>query len=131
MTVRVRFAPSPTGYLHIGGARTALLNWAFARHHGGAFILRIEDTDVRRSTEKSFAAIRASLRWLRIVAGVAMFRGHDASSCPRNIFAGLAFRKKLWYNDAVCFYGDFGPCRSVLKTGTWTDSATARTEVLL
>ncbi|MGC4081949.1 MAG: glutamate--tRNA ligase family protein [Vicinamibacterales bacterium] len=47
--VRVRFAPSPTGYLHIGGARTALFNWLFARRHGGVFVLRIEDTDVERS----------------------------------------------------------------------------------
>ena len=50
MTVRTRFAPSPTGFLHIGGVRTALFSWAFARHHGGAFVLRIEDTDVERST---------------------------------------------------------------------------------
>ena len=49
-TVRTRFAPSPTGYLHIGGARTALFSWAFARRHGGQFVLRIEDTDVARST---------------------------------------------------------------------------------
>ena len=47
--VRVRFAPSPTGYLHIGGARTALFNWLFARHHGGKFVLRIEDTDMKRN----------------------------------------------------------------------------------
>ena len=50
MTVVTRFAPSPTGFLHIGGARTALFNWLFARHHGGRFLLRIEDTDRRRST---------------------------------------------------------------------------------
>ena len=48
--VRVRFAPSPTGYLHVGGARTALYNWLFARHHNGKFLLRIEDTDVKRSS---------------------------------------------------------------------------------
>ena len=51
MTVRTRFAPSPTGYLHIGGARTALFNYLFARHHGGAYLLRIEDTDRERSTQ--------------------------------------------------------------------------------
>ena len=55
--VRVRFAPSPTGYLHIGGVRTALFNWLFARHHKGKFILRIEDTDASRSTEKSIEEI--------------------------------------------------------------------------
>ena len=54
--IRVRFAPSPTGYLHIGGARTALFNWLFARHHGGKFILRIEDTDKTRNTEEAAAA---------------------------------------------------------------------------
>jgi glutamyl-tRNA synthetase len=62
--VRVRFAPSPTGYLHIGGARTALFNWLFARHHGGKFILRVEDTDQARNTEAAAAAIYEGLRWL-------------------------------------------------------------------
>jgi glutamyl-tRNA synthetase len=62
--VRVRFAPSPTGYLHIGGARTALFNWLFARHHGGKFVLRIEDTDMKRNTEEAMAAIYEGLQWL-------------------------------------------------------------------
>jgi glutamyl-tRNA synthetase len=62
--VRVRFAPSPTGYLHIGGARTALFNWLFARHHQGVFVLRIEDTDRLRSTEESVGGILSSLHWL-------------------------------------------------------------------
>lgn len=62
--VRVRFAPSPTGYLHVGGARTALFNWLFARHHGGTFILRIEDTDRTRSTEEAIDQIKESLSWL-------------------------------------------------------------------
>ena len=62
--VRTRFAPSPTGFLHIGGARTALFNWAFARHHGGTFVLRIEDTDLERSTESSVQAILEGMRWL-------------------------------------------------------------------
>src|SRR5206468_221852 len=61
---RVRFAPSPTGYLHIGGARTALFNWLFARHHGGKFVLRIEDTDIKRNTEEAMAAIYDGLEWL-------------------------------------------------------------------
>lgn len=64
MSVRVRFAPSPTGYLHIGGARTALFNWLYARHHGGAFILRIEDTDTTRSTEEFISAIIDGMQWL-------------------------------------------------------------------
>ena len=62
--VRVRFAPSPTGYLHIGGARTAVFNWLFARHHGGKFVLRIEDTDIKRNTEEAMAAIYEGLEWL-------------------------------------------------------------------
>jgi glutamyl-tRNA synthetase len=62
--VRVRFAPSPTGHLHVGGARTALFNWAFARRHHGVFILRIEDTDVERSTEEYLASVLDALIWL-------------------------------------------------------------------
>src|SRR5690242_11022216 len=62
--VRTRFAPSPTGYLHIGGARTALFSWAFARRHGGKFILRIEDTDLERSTAQSTQAILDGMAWL-------------------------------------------------------------------
>ena len=62
--VRTRFAPSPTGYLHIGGARTALFSWAFARRHGGTFILRVEDTDVARSTPEALQAILDGMRWL-------------------------------------------------------------------
>ncbi|MDB6150967.1 MAG: gltX1 [Chthoniobacter sp.] len=62
--VRVRFAPSPTGYLHVGGARTALFNWLFARHHGGTFVLRIEDTDQQRNTAEALQVIYDGLRWL-------------------------------------------------------------------
>ncbi len=64
MTVRTRFAPSPTGSLHIGGARTAIFNWLFARHHNGEFILRIEDTDRSRSTEESILEITDAMQWL-------------------------------------------------------------------
>ncbi|MGE3720060.1 MAG: glutamate--tRNA ligase, partial [Bauldia sp.] len=62
----VRFAPSPTGYLHIGGARTALFNWLYARHTGGTMLLRIEDTDRERSTDAAVAAILEGLDWLGI-----------------------------------------------------------------
>ena len=62
--LRVRFAPSPTGYLHVGGARTALFNWLYARHFGGTFILRIEDTDTERSTQESVDAILQGMEWL-------------------------------------------------------------------
>ena len=66
MTVVTRFAPSPTGFLHIGGARTALFNWLYARHHGGTFLLRVEDTDRKRSTDDAIEAIFESLRWLEL-----------------------------------------------------------------
>ena len=62
--VRTRFAPSPTGYLHVGGARTALYNWLYARHHGGSFVLRIEDTDAARNTEEACQAVFDGLNWL-------------------------------------------------------------------
>jgi len=64
MTVRTRFAPSPTGYLHVGGARTALFSWAYARHFGGTFVLRIEDTDLERSTPEAVQAIIEGMQWL-------------------------------------------------------------------
>ncbi|MEI6414003.1 MAG: glutamate--tRNA ligase [Pseudomonadota bacterium] len=64
MTVRTRFAPSPTGYLHVGGARTALFSWLYARHHGGTFVLRIEDTDLERSTPEAVHAILEGMAWL-------------------------------------------------------------------
>ena len=66
MNIRTRFAPSPTGYLHIGGARTALFSWAYARKHGGTFILRIEDTDVERSTPEAVQAILDGMKWLNL-----------------------------------------------------------------
>ena len=66
MTVVTRFAPSPTGFLHIGGARTALFNWLFARHHKGRFLLRIEDTDTTRSTQQAQESILESLAWLQL-----------------------------------------------------------------
>jgi glutamyl-tRNA synthetase len=68
MSVVVRFAPSPTGYLHIGGARTALFNWLFAKHHGGRYLLRIEDTDRQRSTQGAIDAIFDGLGWLGLMA---------------------------------------------------------------
>jgi glutamyl-tRNA synthetase len=64
MSIRTRFAPSPTGYLHVGGARTALFNWLFARKHGGTFVLRVEDTDTARNTEQARKAIFAGMQWL-------------------------------------------------------------------
>ena len=74
MSVRVRFAPSPTGHLHVGGARTAIFNWLFAKHHGGTFIIRVEDTDQARSTRESEAMVLDDLRWL----GLQWDEGPDA-----------------------------------------------------
>ena len=66
--VRTRIAPSPTGFLHLGTARTALYSWAYARHHGGQFVLRIEDTDVARSTQQAVDQILAAMAWLGLDA---------------------------------------------------------------
>jgi len=75
--VRVRFAPSPTGYLHIGGVRTALFNWLFARHEGGTFVLRIEDTDQERSTDEAIQIILEGLRWTGLDWDEGPFRQTD------------------------------------------------------
>ncbi|HEY7531209.1 MAG TPA: glutamate--tRNA ligase, partial [Nitrospiraceae bacterium] len=75
--VRVRFAPSPTGYLHIGGVRTALFNWLYARQHKGVFILRIEDTDQSRSTDESIQAIIEGMRWVGLDWDEGPFRQTD------------------------------------------------------
>lgn len=78
MTVVTRFAPSPTGFLHIGSARTALFNWLFARHHGGKYLLRIEDTDLTRSTTEAIDAIFDSLNWLELDHdGKVVFQSHN------------------------------------------------------
>jgi glutamyl-tRNA synthetase len=79
--IRTRFAPSPTGYLHIGGARTALFSWAYARKHGGRFVLRIEDTDRERSTEASTQAILDSMEWLGLTYDEGPF--HQMQRLPR------------------------------------------------
>jgi glutamyl-tRNA synthetase len=80
MSITVRFAPSPTGFLHIGGARTALFNWLFAKHHGGRFCLRIEDTDRARSTRQAVDAIIDGMRWLELDwDGEIVFQAQQAS----------------------------------------------------
>ncbi len=91
--IRVRFAPSPSGYLHIGGARTALFNWLFARKTGGAFVLRIEDTDEERSTESSYRAILDALEWL----------GLDWDEGPRK---GGAYGPYLQSSRQVLYHND-------------------------
>jgi glutamyl-tRNA synthetase len=98
MSVRVRFAPSPTGYLHIGAARTALFNWLYARKQGGEFLLRIEDTDLQRSTEESTRSIFEGLEWLGIAGydGEVVFQSANAdkhrAAALRLIESGRAYR---------------------------------------
>ena len=78
--IRVRFAPSPTGYLHVGGVRTALFNWLFARRHNGKFVLRIEDTDACRSTDESIEEILESMKWLNLDHDEGPFRQTERQS---------------------------------------------------
>ncbi|WP_395375360.1 glutamate--tRNA ligase [Marinicella sp. W31] len=86
MTVITRFAPSPTGYLHVGGARTALFSYLFARHHNGRFVLRIEDTDTERSTEASVQAIFDGMQWLGLeYDGEVMFQSQNLPRYAENI----------------------------------------------
>ena len=97
MSVRVRFAPSPTGHLHVGGARTAIFNWLFARHHRGTFVLRIEDTDVARSTRESEAMVLEDLRWLGLQWDEGPFRQSERTelyhAVARELLGrGIAYR---------------------------------------
>ncbi len=94
--VRVRFAPSPTGFLHIGGVRTALFNWLFARHHKGKFILRIEDTDRERSTEDSIREIIESMQWLGLDWDEGPFRQMERQSLYRSKVDQLLSEKKAY-----------------------------------
>ena len=79
--VRTRIAPSPTGFLHLGTARTALYAWAYARHFGGQFVLRIEDTDVARSTQDSVDQILAAMQWLGLGYDAFPFKGDTSPLC--------------------------------------------------
>lgn len=94
--VRVRFAPSPTGYLHIGGARTALFNWLFARHEGGTFILRIEDTDRSRSTDEYIDAIIEGMKWLNLDWDEGPFRQTDRFDVYRSYVERLVHEGKAY-----------------------------------
>ncbi|HEX2667570.1 MAG TPA: glutamate--tRNA ligase [Gammaproteobacteria bacterium] len=89
MTVRTRFAPSPTGYLHIGGARTALFCWLYSRHHGGTFILRVEDTDRERSTEAAVQAILDGMAWLDLNADEGPFYQTQRFDRYREVARGM------------------------------------------
>jgi len=95
--VRVRFAPSPTGHLHIGGARTALFNWLFARHQEGAFILRIEDTDRTRSTDEYIEAIIEGMKWLGLDWDEGPFRQTDRFDVHREYVGKLVAEGKAYH----------------------------------
>jgi glutamyl-tRNA synthetase len=95
--VRVRFAPSPTGALHIGGIRTALFNWLFARHHGGKFILRIEDTDQTRSTDESIQIILDGMKWLGLDWDEGPFRQTERMAIYREHVDRLLKQGKAYY----------------------------------
>ena len=88
-SVRTRFAPSPTGYLHLGGARTALFSWAFARHHKGTFVLRIEDTDLERSTPEAVQAILDGMQWLSLEADEGPFYQMQRAERHKEVIAKM------------------------------------------
>ncbi|HKP12476.1 MAG TPA: glutamate--tRNA ligase [Blastocatellia bacterium] len=105
-TVRVRFAPSPTGYLHVGGARTALFNWLFARQHNGTFILRIEDTDVQRSSEAMVQGILEGMHWLGLDADEGPFFQSSFVEAHRAAARRLVEGGKAYYDFTPKEQGD-------------------------
>jgi glutamyl-tRNA synthetase len=127
MSIVVRFAPSPTGFLHIGGARTALFNWLFARHHGGKFLLRIEDTDRARSTPEAVAAIIDGLDWLGLGWDGDIVQQFDRAPCHAEIARQLLAAGHAYY--CFCSPAELevmrerarAEKRSVRYDGTWRD----------
>ena len=103
---RVRFAPSPTGYLHVGGARTALFNWLFARAHGGVFVLRIEDTDAERSSDDMIAGILESMRWL----GLGWDEGPEVGGPHAPYFQSQRFERHRAAANVLVSSGSAYPC---------------------
>jgi glutamyl-tRNA synthetase len=95
--VRTRFAPSPTGFLHIGGARTALFSWAYARHHHGTFILRIEDTDQERSTPEAVQAILDGMHWLELEQDEGPFYQMQRMDRYREVLQQMLAEGKAYY----------------------------------
>jgi glutamyl-tRNA synthetase len=114
-SVRVRFAPSPTGFLHVGGARTALFNWLFARRHGGTFILRIEDTDQERSTEASVRTILEGLNWLDITWDEGPVFQSRQIEAHRALARRLLEERKAYY--CFCSAAELDARRSAAETG--------------
>src|SRR3984893_6187226 len=99
--MRVRFAPSPTGALHIGGARTALFNWLLARHAGGALVLRIEDTDRERSTAENVEQILDALRWLNLDWDEGPIFQSDRADRHAEVLAGLLRDGHAYHSNAT------------------------------
>jgi len=97
MTIVTRFAPSPTGFLHIGGARTALFNWLFTRHHGGKFLLRIEDTDRKRSTQEAVDAIIDGIKWLGLDWDDNIHHQYESSLRHAEVAKQLVADNKAYY----------------------------------
>jgi glutamyl-tRNA synthetase len=95
--IKVRFAPSPTGHLHIGGARTALFNWLFAKHNNGVFILRIEDTDRTRSTDEYIGSIMEGMKWLDLAWDEGPYRQTDRFDVYRRYAENLVAEGKAYY----------------------------------
>jgi len=95
--VRTRFAPSPTGFLHLGGARTALFAWAFAKHFGGTFILRIEDTDLERSTPEAVQAILDGMQWLGLTPDEGPFYQMQHMDRYREVIASMLAAGTAYY----------------------------------
>ena len=109
--VRVRFAPSPTGYLHVGGARTALFNWLYARHTGGTFVLRIEDTDKARNTQEATQAIYDGLSWLGLDWDEGPFKGGEYGPYFQSEREEVYLRYFNQLKDAGHLYEDNGAWR--------------------
>src|SRR5690554_6512711 len=125
--MRVRFAPSPTGYLHVGGARTALFNWLLARRNGGVFVLRIEDTDVERSSEEMVEGILDGMRWLgldwdegpKVDGPYGPYFQSQRLDRYREMAAGLVSRGKAYY--CYCSPDDLQARRAAAEAagGAW------------
>src|SRR6267143_7189389 len=106
MSVRTRFAPSPTGYLHIGGVRTAIFNWLFARRHGGQFILRIDDTDQQRHQEQALQPILHGFRWL----GLDWDEGPEVSGPHAPYFQSQRYARHRELAERLVAEGHAYPC---------------------
>src|SRR5579871_2278856 len=127
--VRVRFAPSPTGWLHVGGARTALFDWLFARHHGGKFILRIEDTDRERSKDEYEEAIIRDLQWLGLDWDESPSVGGPFGPYRQTERAPLyPGHRKLWLPTAAA-YPAFAPIKNLKPSVKRPNSSTKATAI--